>query len=117
MAEMMTEPVRMNGHPALAATPHNHLVDAVRRHRAPVVDPRPQLRPVRLGVPCPDPDVAVEGDGGLVADPDDPRLAALAPDGDLPLPQVNVTVLRIVRVVDDPGQFRQPDLPSPGTPR
>src|SRR5260370_444106 len=52
-------------------------------HRAPVVHSQPQLRPVRLGMPCPDPDVAVEAEGGLVVDPDDPRLTGLAPDRDL----------------------------------
>ena|SRR6266851_4864210 len=82
-------------------------------HRAPVVHSQPQLRPVRLGMPCPDPDVAVEAEGGLVVDPDDPRLTGLAPDRDLPLPQVNVTTLRILRVVDDPGQLRQPDPNRP----
>jgi hypothetical protein len=76
---MMTEPVRKHGHPALAAAAHNHLIDAVRRHRAPVVHSQPQLRPVRLGMPCPDPDIAVKADGGLVADPDDPRLSAPCP--------------------------------------
>jgi hypothetical protein len=34
-------------------------------------------------MPGPDPYVAVNAQGGLVADPDDPRLAAFAPDGDL----------------------------------
>jgi ABC-type multidrug transport system ATPase subunit len=29
---------------ALAPPPDNHLVDAVRRHRPPVIDPQPQLR-------------------------------------------------------------------------
>jgi hypothetical protein len=57
---MMAEPVRVHSHPALAAPAHNHLVNAVRRHRAPVVHSQPQLRPVYLGMPCPDPDVAVE---------------------------------------------------------
>ena len=85
MAEVVTEPVRMNGDSTLAATADNHLVDAVRCHRVPVVHPEPQLRPVRLGMPGQDADIAVKGDGGLVADPDDPRLAALAPDRDLRL--------------------------------
>src|ERR1700683_354764 len=79
VAEMMTDPVRINGHPALAAAAHDHLIDAVRHHRPPVVHSQPLLRPVRLGMPCPDPDVTVEADGGLVADPDNPRLTALAP--------------------------------------
>ena len=52
----------------------------------------------------PDPDVVVKADCGVVADPDDPRLTALAPDRDLPPPQVDVTALRILGVVDDPGQ-------------
>ena len=85
MAEVVTEPVRMNGDSTLAATADNHLVDAVRCHQAPVVHPQPQLRSVRLGMPGQDADIAVKGDGGLLADPDDPRLTALAPDRDLPL--------------------------------
>lgn len=60
-------------------------------------------------MPCPDRDVAVEAQAGLVADPDDPRLTALAPDRDLPLPQVNITALRILGVIDDPGQLQQTD--------
>lgn len=66
-------------------------------------------------MPGPDPDVAVEAQGGVVADPDDPRLTALAPDRDLPLPQVNITALRILGVVDDPGQLRQTDPRRPDT--
>ena len=46
--------------------------------------------------------VPVQAAGGLVADADDPVLAALAADGDLPLPQVEVTGSQA-------GQFGQPD--------
>src|SRR5258708_38484154 len=53
--------------------------------------------------------IPVETAGGLMADPDDPRLAALATGHDLPAPQVNVTAQRVIRVVTDPGQLRQPD--------
>jgi hypothetical protein len=77
------------------------------------VHSQPQLRPVCLGMPCPDPDVTAGTDGGLVADPDDPRLTALAPDRDLPPPQVDITALSILGVVHDPGQFRKPDPRRP----
>jgi hypothetical protein len=62
------------------------------------------LRPPGLGVAGSGPDVPVEGSGRLVADLDDPLLAVLAADGDLPLPQVQVATLRILWVVADPGQ-------------
>jgi hypothetical protein len=77
------------------------------------VHSHPQLRPVCLGMPGPDQDVADKADGGLVADLDDPRFTALAPDRDLPPPQANITALRILRVVDDPGQLRQTDPRRP----
>jgi hypothetical protein len=83
---MVTEPVRIDADPALAAPPGNHLVDTVGSHRRPVVHPQPQLRPVRLPVSGTDPDVAAKTAGSLTAEPDDPRLAALASDGDLALP-------------------------------
>jgi hypothetical protein len=41
-------------------------------------------------MPGPDPDIAVEPASSLVPNADDPRLAALAADPDLPLPQVKV---------------------------
>ena len=86
MTDMVTEPMRIHRDAALAAAPDHHLVDPVGRHRRPVHS-EPEFRPVRLGVPRSDPEVAVDAAGGLMADPDDPRLAALAADGDLPLPQ------------------------------
>jgi len=46
---------------------------------------------VRLGVPGAGAQVPVQAAGGLVADADDPVLAALAAHRDLPLPQVEVT--------------------------
>jgi hypothetical protein len=46
-----------------------------------------------------------------MGDLDHPRLAALAADGDLPLPQVHVAGLRVVRVIADPGQLRGADTP------
>src|SRR6266536_5948767 len=109
VAEMVTEPVRIDRDPALAAAGGNHLVDAVGGHRRPVIHPEPQLRPVCLGMTVADPDVAVEATGGIMADLDDPRLAALAADRDLAAPQVNVTAQRVVRIVADSGQLRQPD--------
>ena len=109
VTEMMTEPVRVHGHPALAAPPGDHLVDAVRRHRPPVVHPQPQMLPPGLGMAGAGPDVAVQAAGGLAADPDNPRPAALAPDRDLPLALVQITTLRILGVVADPGKLREPD--------
>jgi hypothetical protein len=78
MAEMVPEPLRPGIHAALPAAAGDHLVDPVRSHRPAVVHPEPQLRPPRLRMPGPDPDIAVQGTGGLVPDPDDPRPAALA---------------------------------------
>jgi hypothetical protein len=75
--------------------------------------PQPELRPPRLSVPGPDAEVAVQGYGCLVADPDDPGLAGLAADGDLPLRQVDVATLRVVRVVADRCQFGEPDAGGP----
>src|SRR5258708_30368147 len=81
---MVAEPMRTDRDPALAAAPGNHLVNAVGGHRRPVIHSQPQLRPVRLLMPGADPDIPVETAGGIMADPDDPRLAALATDCDLP---------------------------------
>src|SRR5215467_2284147 len=113
VAEMMPEPVRVHAHPALPAAADDHLVDPVRRHRPPVIDAQPQLRAPGLRMPGPGAQVPVEGARGLVADLDDPCLAVLAPDGDLPLPQIEIATLRILSVVADPGEFGQPD---PGRP-
>src|SRR6516162_10175030 len=109
MAEVVPEPVRVHGHAALAAATGDHLVDAGGGQRFPVVDPEPQLRPPGLGVPGPGPQVPVEAAGCLVADLDDAVLAALAADGDLPLPQVDVAAPRVTGVVADAGQLGQPD--------
>ena len=62
-----------------------------------------------LRVPGADAKVAVEGAGSLVADLDDPRLAVLAPNSDLPLPQVQIATLRVVGVEADAREFGQPD--------
>ena len=64
---------------------------------------------IRLRVPGADAKVAVEGAGSLVADLDDPRLAVLAPNSDLPLPQVQIATLRVVGVEADAREFGQPD--------
>src|SRR5260370_34692577 len=53
--------------------------------------------------------VPVQAAGSTVADLDRAGLACLAADGDLPLPQVDITALRVVRVVPDARQLRQPD--------
>jgi hypothetical protein len=95
--------VRIDADPALTAPPGEHLVDTVASHRRPVVHPQPELRPVRLPIPGADPDLAVKTADGLIAEPDDPRLAALAADGDLALRQVNVAALRVVWIVMDTG--------------
>jgi hypothetical protein len=55
----------------------------------------------RLDVPGPDADVPVEAAGRVVADLDDPGLAAFPVDGDLPVPQVHVAALRVIRVEAD----------------
>jgi hypothetical protein len=44
-----------------------------------------------------------------VADLDRTGPAALAADGDLPLPQVDIAVLRVAGVAADPGKLRQAD--------
>jgi hypothetical protein len=80
------EPVGVHGHAALAAAAGDHLVDTGSGQRFPVVDSEPQLRTAGLGVPGPGSQVPVEAAGCLVADLDDAVLAALAADGDLPLP-------------------------------
>jgi hypothetical protein len=86
VAEVVPEPVGVHGHAALAAAAGDHLVDTGSGQRFPVVDPEPQLRTPGLGVPGPGLQVSVEAAGCLVADLDDAVLAALAPDGDFPLP-------------------------------
>ena len=58
-------------------------------------------------------EVPVQAAGRLVADPDDPVLAALAVDGDLPLPQVDVAAPRVTGVVPEAGQLGQPDAGRP----
>src|SRR5262249_48704436 len=113
VAEMVPEAVRPGIHAALLATADDHLVDPVRGHRLTVIDARPQLRPPGLGMPRPGPKVAVQRAGSLVTDLDNPRLAILPPDGDLPLPQIEIATLRIGGVVADPGEFGQPDTGRP----
>ncbi len=49
-------------------------------------------------MPGPDPDIAVQGAGSLVPDPDAPEPAALAADGNLPALQVQVAAQREVVV-------------------
>src|SRR5580700_8684439 len=109
VAEMVPEPVRVHGHPALAAAAGDDLVDARRGQRPPVVHAEPQLRPVRLRVPDPGSQVAVEAAGRLMADLDGPGRTALAADPDLPGLQVQVAAGGVAGVVADPGQLREPD--------
>jgi hypothetical protein len=65
--------------------------------------------PTRAGAP----QVPVKAPGGLEADRDDPGLAALAEDPDLPAMQVHVAALRVAGVIPDPGEFREPDADRP----
>jgi hypothetical protein len=113
MAEVVPEPVRVGVHAALAAVAGDHLVDAGGGQRLPVADVQPQLRPPGLPVPGAGADVPVQAPGGLVADPDDPVLAALAADGDPLLAQIDVTAPRVTGVVHDAGQLGQPDAGAP----
>ena len=69
---MVPEPVRVRGHPALAAAAGDDLVGAGGGKRPPVADAQPQLRPVRLRVAGPGPQVAVQAAGRLMADLDGP---------------------------------------------
>jgi hypothetical protein len=62
--------------------------------RLPVAGPEPQLRLVRLRMAGLGAEVPVHAPRGLVADPDDPVLAILVADGDLSLPQIDVTAPR-----------------------
>jgi len=66
-----------------------------------------------LGVPGPGPEVPVHSARGRVADRDDRGRAVLAPGGNLPLPQIQVTTVGVVRVVTDCGEFGQPDTGRP----
>src|ERR1700678_1279677 len=59
------------------------------------------------------PRVPVEAAGCLVADLDDAVLAALAADGDFPMPQVDVAAPRVTGVVPQAGQLGQPDAGGP----
>ena len=109
VAEMVPEPVRVRPDPALAAATDDHLVNALGRHRPPVIDAQPQLWPPGLSVPRSHPDIPVQGPGAWIADLDDALLAVLATDDDLSLSQVQVATLRIHRVVSDRGELGQPD--------
>ena len=96
------EPVRVDVHAALAAAAGGHLVDAGGGQRLPVAGSEPQLGPPGLGAPGAGAQVPVQAPGGLVADLDDPILAALAANHKLPLPQVDVTAAQA-------GHLGQPD--------
>jgi hypothetical protein len=110
---MVPEPVRVYSNAALLSPAGDHLVDAAGGHRSTVVHPEPQFRPVCLRMLCPDADVTVEAAGGVVADLDNPGLAALAAHGDLSLPQVDIAAARVLRVVLDAGQLGQADAGGP----
>jgi hypothetical protein len=86
----------------LPATAGDHLVDPGGGQRLPVACSEPQLVPPGLGVAGAGAQVPVQAAGGLVADLDDPVLAALAADGDLPLPQA-MSLRR-----GSPGPYRRP---------
>src|SRR5579871_4347740 len=105
---MVLEPVCVPPHAAQPTAADDHLVDALGSHRPAIAGAQPQLWPPGLGVPRTRPDVPVEGTRRLVADLDDALLAVLAPDEDLPPPQIQIATLRIHRVVADARQLRQP---------
>jgi hypothetical protein len=116
VAEVVPEPVRVGVHAALAAAAGDHLVDAGGGQRLPVAGAEPQLRPPGLRVPGPGAEVPVQAPGCQVADPDDPDdpvLAGLAADGDLPPPQIAVTTPRVTGVIPQAGQLGQPDAGCP----
>jgi hypothetical protein len=108
VAEVVPEPVRVDVQPALAAAAGDELVDPGRGQRPPVARAEPQLRPVRLRVPGPGPQVAVEAASCLVADLDGPGGTALAADPDLAGVQVQVAAGGVAGVVADPGQLLHP---------
>jgi hypothetical protein len=95
VGEVVPEPVRVDGYPGLLAAAGDHLVDAVGGQRLAVACAEPQLGLPGAGVPGAGAEVAVEADGGLVADLGDAVLAALAADGDLPLPQVGENCVEV----------------------
>jgi hypothetical protein len=97
---VVPEPVRERVHADLAAAADNHLVDAGGGQRLPVAHAQPQLGPLGVGMPGAGAEVPVQAAGGLVADLDDPVLAALAVDDELPLPQVEITAAQ----ADELGQ-------------
>ena len=109
VAEVVPEPVRVGVHAALASAAGDHLVDAGGGQRLPVARAQPQLRPPRLPVPGAGAEVPVQAPRRLVAYLDDPVLAALAADGDLPLPQIDVAAPRVTGVVSQAGRLGQPD--------
>jgi hypothetical protein len=84
VGEVVPELVGRDVDAALAAPAVEGLVDAAAGHGATAAVPEPQLGAVGLGVAGAGAQVAVQGAGGLVGDLDDPGLAALAGDGDLP---------------------------------
>ena len=113
VAEMVPEPVRVHRHAALAAAAADHLVNTGSSQRLPVVHAQPRLVPPGLGVPSAGTEVPVQAAGRLVADLDDAVLAALAADGDLPLPQVDVAAPRVTGVVAEGRPARPAGCRSP----
>ena len=83
VAEVVPEPVRVGGHPALPAAAGDDLVDAGGGERPAAVHAEPQLRPPGLRVPGAGAQVAVQAAGRLVADPDGAGPAGLPGDADL----------------------------------
>jgi hypothetical protein len=106
---VVPEAVREHPDAALAAPAGDDLVDAAGGHRAAVVHPEPQLGPVGLGVPGPGAEVPVQGAGGVVADLDLAGRAALAVDGDLAVPQVDIAALRVGWVIAEARELGQAD--------
>jgi hypothetical protein len=79
VGEVVPEPVRVDGDLGLLAAAGDHLVDAVGGQRLAVACAEPQLGLPGTGVPGAGAEVAVQADGGVVADLDDAVLAALMP--------------------------------------
>ena len=96
---MMPEPLRVHRHTSLLPPLHNELVDPRRRQRSPPARAQPQVRPSRQRMINPHAQVPIQALGGLGGERDDPGLATLAKDLDLPPVQVQVTARSCISAV------------------